>query len=61
MSTNNEQHTNPPGLDLLFSTTTGILYGLGVALFILFLFAISIDPEMLESLRMIFFGTSLNR
>lgn len=59
MSMETESQQGQSVLDLLFSTTTGIAYGLGVALLILLLFAFALDPEVLSSLNTIFFGSSI--
>ena len=59
MHSEHEPQQNHSIPDLLFSTTTGILYGLGIALVFLLLFAFSIDSKMLASLTTIFFGSSI--
>lgn len=59
MSTETEPQQGHTALDLLFSTTIGIAYGIGIALLILLLFVFTLDPEILSSLNTIFFGSSI--
>ena len=57
-SPNNHQET-PPTLELFLSTTTGIIYGLGIAILILSLFGIALDSDTLSAMTEILSGISI--
>jgi len=42
--------------EIILSTTTGILYGFGIAIVILFVILMSVDQEAISSISNILFG-----